>query len=80
MSEKTVAIRIDEELHKRIKIRLAQIDMTLKDYIVQLVNNDLAEAERADFESIPETTNISPKSIKEAQKILDFVSELFNVS
>lgn len=41
MVEKTIAIRIDEELHRRIKIRLAENGMTLKDYIIALILNDL---------------------------------------
>jgi len=45
--ERTVAIRIDEELHKRIRMRIAESGMTLKDYIVGLVENDLSPEEPA---------------------------------
>lgn len=41
MAEKTITIRIDDELHKKIKVAIAQKGITLKDYIVQLVENDL---------------------------------------
>ena len=41
MPEKTVAFRIDDELHKRIKMRLIETDKTLKDYIIDLILNDL---------------------------------------
>ena len=41
MSEKTITIRIDEELHRDIKIVVAKKGITLKDYIVQLVKDDL---------------------------------------
>ena len=41
MPERTVAIRIDEELHKRIRMRIAESGITLKDYIVSLVERDL---------------------------------------
>lgn len=41
MSEKTVAIRIDEDLQKRIKFRLVEKGCTLKDYIVNLIERDL---------------------------------------
>lgn len=42
MGEKTIAIRIDEELQKKIKFRLAEKGITLKDYIIGLVEEDLA--------------------------------------
>lgn len=41
MSEKTITIRIDEELHRDIKTVVAKKGITLKDYIVQLVKDDL---------------------------------------
>lgn len=41
MSEKTVAIRIDEDLQRRIKYRLVEKGVTLKDYIVGLIEQDL---------------------------------------
>lgn len=45
MPEKTLAIRIDGELHKRIKIHLAQTDKSLKDYVVELIEKDLDKVE-----------------------------------
>lgn len=41
MPEKTITIRIDEELHKDIKVNIAQKGISLKDYIVRLVKEDL---------------------------------------
>lgn len=41
INERTIAIRIDEELHKKVKIKLAETGTTLKDYISQLIENDL---------------------------------------
>ena len=46
MVEKTMAIRINEELHKKIKFRLVEKGMTLKDYIVGLIEEDLAAQDR----------------------------------
>lgn len=40
-TEKTIAIRIDEDLHKRIKFRLAEKGITLKEYIIGLIEEDL---------------------------------------
>lgn len=41
--EKTITIRIDEELHRNIKIKIAKEGKTLKDYLVDLVKEDLKE-------------------------------------
>lgn len=41
MPDKTITIRIDEELHKKIKIAIAQDGVTLKEYIINLINKDL---------------------------------------
>lgn len=41
MAEKTITIRVDEETHRKIKIRIAQEGVTLKDYILNLINKDL---------------------------------------
>mgnify|MGYP002765186642 FL=1 len=41
MTEKTITIRIDEDLHKKIKIHIAQQGLSLKDYIVGLMLKDL---------------------------------------
>lgn len=46
MSDKTITIRIDEETHKKIKIRIANEGITLKDYILKLVNEDLKKSDR----------------------------------
>ncbi len=39
--EKTITIRLDEELHKQIKIKIAHEGGSLKDYILGLVKKDL---------------------------------------
>lgn len=39
--EKTITIRIDENLHKDIKVNIAKKGISLKDYIVQLIAKDL---------------------------------------
>lgn len=45
VAEKTLAIRIDGELHRRIKIYLAKTDKSLKDYVVELIEKDLDKVE-----------------------------------
>lgn len=39
--EKSITIRVEEELHTRIKIAVAKKGVTLKDYIISLVEADL---------------------------------------
>lgn len=43
MTEKTITIRISEDLHKTIKIRIAKQGISLKDYLVDLIQKDLAK-------------------------------------
>lgn len=43
MAEKTIAIRVNEETFKKVKLRLAENGMTLKDYIIKLIEQDLQE-------------------------------------
>ncbi|MCI8470405.1 MAG: hypothetical protein HFJ35_02775 [Clostridia bacterium] len=46
MSEKVLAIRIDDELQKEVKIHLAKNGISLKDYITNLIQDDLAKVKR----------------------------------
>lgn len=41
MAEKTITIRIDEELHKDIKVHIAKKGISLKDYLLELIEKDL---------------------------------------
>ncbi|MEG1185593.1 MAG: toxin-antitoxin system HicB family antitoxin [Eubacterium sp.] len=41
MTEKTITVRISDELHKEIKIHIAKNGKSLKDYIVELIQKDL---------------------------------------
>lgn len=41
MAEKTITIRIGEDLHKDIKVNIAKKGISLKDYIVELIKQDL---------------------------------------
>ncbi len=45
MAERTLAFRVDEELHRNLKIRLAQKGITLKDYVIGLIESDMYEQE-----------------------------------
>ena len=76
MPEKNLAIRVDEELFKKVKVRLAQNGMTLKDYIVSLIEKDLQD--KIKLQAVPLDSTVSETSLKEAQKILDLVSDIMN--
>ena len=41
MAEKGVNIKVDEDLYKEIKFRALELDKTLKDYILDLIKEDL---------------------------------------
>ena len=42
MAEKTITIRVEEELYKKIKVEVALKGITLKDYILNLIQQDMA--------------------------------------
>ena len=39
--EKTINFKVDEELYRRIKIYIAKEGKTLKEYVIELIENDL---------------------------------------
>ena len=41
MAEKGINIKVDEDLYKEIKFRALKLDKTLKDYILDLIKEDL---------------------------------------
>lgn len=44
ISEKTLAIRVDEDFYKKVRFRLAENGMSLKNYFIMLVENDIKAA------------------------------------
>ena len=42
MADKGINFKIDAEIYKRVKIRIAEQDTTLKDYILSLIIKDLS--------------------------------------
>lgn len=76
MPDKTIAIRIDESVHRQIKIRLAEIGMTLKDYILTLVENDLKESAPLKMHPVSIDDSVNEDTVKQAQKLIDFVNDV----
>lgn len=62
ISERTIAIRIAEEFHKKIKIKLAENGLTLKDYILGLIEKDI--------------NSVPPKRVFTKQDIIDNANEI----
>lgn len=44
-TEKTINIRVPIEVHQRIKIHIAEQGITLKDYMLKLIEDDLKRKE-----------------------------------
>ena len=38
---KRLVIEMEDELHKNVKIKAASIDQSMKDYVKQLITNDI---------------------------------------
>jgi len=41
--EKTINFKVDEEFYKQIKVKIALEGKTLKDYVIELIKNDLED-------------------------------------
>lgn len=50
MPEKTITIRVSDELHRQIKIKIAQDGISLKDYVINLIEKDLAKEKETNQE------------------------------
>ncbi len=46
MSIKNIAFQVDDELHKRIKLQSTKEDKSIKEYIVELIKEDLKKKEK----------------------------------
>ena len=44
--EKTINFKVDEELYKQVKVKIALEGKTLKDYVIQLIKNDLEKSQK----------------------------------
>ena len=43
MPDRNLSIRVDDELFKKIKVKIATLDKTLKEYLLELIHKDLDE-------------------------------------
>jgi len=78
LPEKNIAIRVDEELFKKVKVRLAEQGLTMKDYIINLIKKDLDCISEIDWQALSVNDGISTETVAEAQKVLDFVNDVIS--
>lgn len=45
-AERKIHIRMSEDLHKRLRIRCAELDTTIQDYVVELFDRELSTGKR----------------------------------
>jgi hypothetical protein len=76
MEEISLAVRIDKTIHRLAKMRATEHKMTLKEYVIYLIMNDVKDNAPINLESVhvPTDNKISEESVNEARKVLDFVS------
>lgn len=41
IDDKAINFKVDAELYKQIKIRALELDITMKEYLIQLIKQDL---------------------------------------
>lgn len=44
-TEKTITLRLDDEIHRKIKVQAALKGLTLKQYIIDLASADIKQTE-----------------------------------
>lgn len=76
MPDRNIAIRVDEELFKKIKKRLADNGMTMKDYIISLVKEDLKKDAELDLKAVSVSADFTESDLEKAQQIIDFVRDV----
>lgn len=69
--ERSLAIRVDDEFFKKVKIRLVEKNLTLKDYFIELVENDIQNSQIDGFLSC------SPQElIEKADQVIQLMQEI----
>lgn len=71
ISERNLAIKVDDDFFKKVKIRLAEKNLTLKDYFIELVEKDIQNSQLDTFLSC------SPQELAEkADKVIQLMQEI----
>ena len=53
-AERKIHIRMGEDLHERLRIRCAELDETIQDYVVELLGRELSTGKRPPRTAGPE--------------------------
>lgn len=75
MPEKTIAFAVDEELHKEIKLRIAESGQFLKGYIINLIRDDLKNAKKKAREANKEFT--IEDAIEKEEELREILNQLY---
>lgn len=75
MPEKTIAFTVDEELHKEIKLRIAESGQFLKGYIISLIKDDLKNAKEKVREKNKEFT--IEDAIQKEEELREILNQLY---
>lgn len=71
ISDRNIAIRVDEELFKKIKIRILEQGVTLREYFVDLARKDILNSE---LDKVSKYT--SEEIIEKADQVIALMKEL----
>lgn len=71
ISDRNIAIRVDEELFKKIKIRILEQGVTLREYFVDLARKDIINSE---LDKVSKYT--SEEIIGKADQVIALMKEL----
>lgn len=68
LPEKTIAIRVDEELFKKVKQRVFDKDTTLKQYLIDLIQQDIEQKQNLNKVELNKEINILKEVIKSLEQ------------
>lgn len=73
MAERSIAIRVDEEMFRKIKARATSLGITLKEYIVSLANEDIQKAENSEDDFFPPLEKMTKEQFVQLRRMLEYI-------
>lgn len=68
MTKKNISFKLDNELHKKIKIKATENDKTIKDYLINLAKNDIKGIDPEYQKQIENYERIKKEAIESLEK------------
>lgn len=68
MTKKNISFKLDNELHKQIKIKATENDKTIKDYLINLAENDIKGIDPEYQKQIENYERIKKEAIESLEK------------